>query len=115
MPVRSFLNASIGDEISFTVQSVKPHTAYPGTDFEQETLEITFMSEYDNERVYQPTQKIAAQIMAVLGQDESDYVGSTVTLKSVPYEKLDQVTKAPTGEIGYHFELVSVAPATTEE
>jgi hypothetical protein len=115
MPESKFVKAQLGDDICFTVQSVKPHTAYKGADFEQETLEISFISEYGNERLYQPTQKIAAQLMAVLGQDESDYEGSTVTLKSVPYEKLDQITKEPTGEIGYHFELVEVTPATSEE
>ena len=115
MPEGRFLKATVGYEICFAVQSVKPHTAYPGTDFESETLEISFVSEHGNERLYQPTTKIAAQIMAVLGQDESDYVGSAVTLKSVPYEKLDQITKKPTGEIGYHFELVEVRPATSEE
>lgn len=118
MPEKKYLAAEQGEDITFVVDGVTAHVAYKGSENEHDTVAISFTSKYGNKRLYTPSsisgQMIFYQLCEVLGQDEADWTGATITLKSVPYDMRDQVTKKPTGEIGYNFSLVNVVPAIEE-
>ncbi len=118
MPEEKYLKAKEGFDVTLIVDDVTSHVAYKGSENEHDTVAISFTSEYGNKKLYTPSSKsgrtINYQLQQVLGQDESNWTGAAITLKSVPYEKLDQITREPTGEIGYNFELVNVEPAIEE-
>lgn len=124
MPESKFLNCEVkgvallpeGSEYSLTVDNVVECTKYEGQPYEEKSVEITFTTEFGNIRTFQPSAKIAAQIGNALGSwDENDWIGSTVNLKVISYDKTDDDTNRRTGEKGVTWSLVSVELATSEE
>ena len=95
MPESFFLGAEQDLEITIIVDGVAAHVAYEGKKGEHNTVAIAFTSEHGNKRLYTPSSKsgqlINYQLQEVLGQDEGDWTGATITLKSVPYKVLDEL------------------------
>ena len=124
MPESKFLSCEVkgvallpeGSEFSLTVDTVEECTKYAGTVNAVQSVQMTFTTEFGNIRTFQPSAKIAAQIGMALGSwDEKDWIGSTVNLKVISYDKTDNDTNRRTGEKGVTWSLVSVELQTSEE